>query len=316
MKNYLNIILFLVCVLGRCFSANAANIPTCDDKKVLRWIEDIFYNKWNLPKEKVILQMEFLTENYSQPNERGCEVTVRSKLHPSGVKEMNGYLDTWNKETGASRPPSWLLNFSSESVNKFSFLLKYDLIKKEWYGQYSSPDLNISTSLGSYRTALRGDLQIEIQKAKDRNARDQERIAREQERIAREQERIARIEKEKTEKVAREKQLDIEKQNKLESVRNQLSEDEKHLAPFVADGGKDNFCKQVAPEFPRGARWNGTSGSVEVKFSVKEGIVEDITILSGQEDYHQSVKSALRRYQCRKYSFPVEIKQSFNFKLE
>ena len=136
MKNYFNIILFFVCGLGTCFSADAANIPKCDDKKVLRWVEDIFFEKWWIvPRDKVNLQMEFLSETFSQPNERGCEVTLRSKLSPNGLKEMNGYLETWNRETGNSRPPSWLLNFSSESVIKFNFSLKYDLIKKDWFGQ-------------------------------------------------------------------------------------------------------------------------------------------------------------------------------------
>jgi uncharacterized protein YpbB len=94
MKNYFNIILLLVCVLSTCFSANAANIPTCDDKKVLRWVENIFFEKlWIVPRDKVNFQMEFLTETFSLPNARVCEVTLRSKLSPSAIEEMNGYLD-------------------------------------------------------------------------------------------------------------------------------------------------------------------------------------------------------------------------------
>ena len=169
--------------------ANAANIPKCDDKKVLRWVEDIFFEKWWIvPRDKVNLQMEFLTEDYSLPNERGCEVTLRSKLSPSSLKEMNGYLETWNKETGNSRPPSWLLNFSTESVNKFTFSLKYDLIKKDWFGQYGSPVPNTNTPLGNYRSAMKGELIVAIQREKDRVSREKERIQREEKsRIQREE---------------------------------------------------------------------------------------------------------------------------------
>lgn len=206
MKNYFNIILFLVCGLGACFSADAANIPKCDDKKVLRWVEDIFFEKWWIvPRDKVNLQMEFLTETFSQPNERGCEVTLRSKLSPNGLKEMNGYLETWNRETGNSRPPSWLLNFSSESVNKFTFSLKYDLIKKDWFGQYGSPVPNTNTPLGNYRTALKGELLVAIQREKDRIARDQERIASEQARVSKLQEQAEATERMRRVKIEKEK---------------------------------------------------------------------------------------------------------------
>ena len=190
MKKYLSI-LFLFSVVFICASsaANAAKIPTCDDKKVLRWIENIFFEKWwTVPRDKVSFQMEFLTETFSQPNERGCEVTLRSKLSPSAIKEMNGYLETWNKETENSRPPSWLLNFSSEAVNKINFSLKYDLIKKDWFGQYGSPVPNTNTPLGKYRTALKGELIVAIQREKDRVSREKERIQREEKsRIQREE---------------------------------------------------------------------------------------------------------------------------------
>lgn len=182
--------------------ASAANIPKCDDKKVLRWVEDIFFEKnWIVPRDKVNLQMEFLTETFSQPNERGCEVTLRSKLSPNGLKEMNGYLETWNRETENSRPPSWLLNFSSESVNKFTFSLKYDLIKKDWFGQYGSPVPSTNTPLGNYRTALKGELLVAIQREKDRIASEQARVAKLQEQAeATERMRRVKIEKEKKSK--------------------------------------------------------------------------------------------------------------------
>ena len=204
--------------------ANAANIPKCDDKKVLRWVEDIFFEKWWIvPRDKVNLQMEFLTEDYSLPNERGCEVTLRSKLSPSSLKEMNGYLETWNKETGNSRPPSWLLNFSTESVNKFTFILKYDLIKKDWFGQYDSPVPNTNSPLGKYRAVLKGDLVVAIQKEKDRIAREEERnlekFSREQERLANLQERAAAKEQKRINKIEKE-----EKSKEFTEVTEKFSE--------------------------------------------------------------------------------------------
>jgi hypothetical protein len=202
MKKFFNISLFFMCFLGTCFGANAANIPACDDKKVLRWIENIFFEQlWIVPKEKVNFQMEFLTETFSQPNERGCEVTIRSRLNPSGLKEMNGYLDTWNKETGNSRPPYWLLSFSSESVNKLNFSIKYDLIKKVWFGQYGRPVPLANIPLGRYGTALKGELIVEIQREKDRLAREEERISREQVRVAKLQERAAATERMRIDKI-------------------------------------------------------------------------------------------------------------------
>ena len=186
--------------------ANAANIPKCDDKKVLRWVEDIFFEKWWIvPRDKVNLQMEFLTETFSKPNERGCEVTLRSKLSSSGLKEMNGYLETWNKETGNSRPPSWLLNYSSESVTKLTFLLKYDLIKKDWFGQYSSSSPYGNQALVNYRVAFKGELLVAIQREKDRVAKEQERIFKEQDRAAMLQERAKAAERMKIENIEREK---------------------------------------------------------------------------------------------------------------
>jgi hypothetical protein len=224
MKKYFNICLFFLFFLGICFGANAANIPTCDDKKVLRWVENIFFEKlWIVPRDKVNFQMEFLTETFSQQNERGCEVILRSKLSPSGLKEMNGYLETWNKETGNSRPPSWLLNFSSEAVNKINFSLKYDLIKKDWFGQYSSPVPNTNSPLGNYRAVLKGELVVAIQREKDRIAREEERnsekFSREQERLANLQERAAATEQKRIDKIEKE-----EKSKEFTEVTEKFSE--------------------------------------------------------------------------------------------
>jgi hypothetical protein len=87
MKKYLSI-LFLLSVLFIFASsaASAANIPKCDNKNVLRWVENIFFEKWWIvPRDKVNLQMEFLTETFSQPNERGCEVSVFKWFETDGL---------------------------------------------------------------------------------------------------------------------------------------------------------------------------------------------------------------------------------------
>jgi hypothetical protein len=333
MKKYLSN-LFLFFVLFNCASsgASAANIPTCDDKKVLRWVEDIFYNKWNLPREKVMLQMEFLTETFSQPNERGCEVTVRSKLHPSGVKEMNGYLDSWNKETGASRPPSWLLNVSSESVNKFSFSLKHDLIKKEWYGQYRSPDLNTYTSLGSYRTALKGDLQVEIQKVKDRNARDQEKL----DRIKKQNdEKQAIVNQEEAEKVAwakKDEEIRAALSNRLGDKPICTSQDQlsipsgstltvgnptsvliSEISVLQQDAPKNSTSKKKV--FAQGApNSNLFQLDVVVKALVKDGRINNVTLISGNPQLFRIVEPAMLKYKCASLDFAVDVTQTFNFK--
>jgi hypothetical protein len=172
MKKYLSS-LFLLIVFFICSSsaASAAKIPTCDDKKVLQWVENyLFVDNWKIPRNKIDFQMKSLIETFSNPNERGCRVTVHTKLNSSSLREMNGYLDVWSKETGGKFPPDWLQNFSLEKEQQLSFSLNYDLIKKDWIatnvkGGYSP------THLVSYRTATNLDLMDYIKRLKDSDER-------------------------------------------------------------------------------------------------------------------------------------------------
>lgn len=283
MKKYLNISLFLVYILGTCFGASAANIPACDDKKVLRWVENIFFEElWVVPRDKVNFQMEFLTESFSLPNARVCEVTMRSKLSPSAIEEMNGYLDIWNKETGNSRPPSWLSNFSSESVNKINFSLKYDLIKKDWFGQYGSPVPNTNSPLVKYRIALKGELLVAIQREKDRIAREEERnserFAREQERLANLQERAAATERMRIDKIEKEK-----KSKEFSEVTEKFSECVRnYLESKLSQKG---YIK----------------GVVEFQVEFIDGIYKSAKIIKSAKKFHDHlILSALPKLNCSK----------------
>ena len=171
MKKIINsffIFVFLMCAHSGLL---AANIPTCDDKKVLQWIENhLFVEKWKIPRNKIDFQMKSLIETFSKPNERGCQVTVHTKLNSSSLKEMNGYLDFWNNETGGKYPPQWLQNFSLEKEQQLSFSLNYDLLKKDWIatnvkGGYTPIHLE------SYRTAISRDLTDVIKRMKDSEER-------------------------------------------------------------------------------------------------------------------------------------------------
>ena len=301
MKKYLSIV-FLFYVLFICASsaAIAANIPTCDDKKVLRWVENIFFEKlWIVPRDKVNFQMEFLTETFSQPNERGCQVTLRSKLSPSGLKEMNGYLETWNKETGSSRPPSWLLNFSSESVNKINFSLKYDLIKKDWFGQYGSPVPNANTALFAYRTALKGELLVAIQREKDRIAREEERNS---ERFSREQERLDNLQ---------------ERAAAAERMRKDKIEKEKKSKEFSEVTEEFSNCVQRYLEQKLSQIFNET-GVVEFQIEFIDGIYKSAQITNTPKKmFGQAVSRALPNLNCskaEKVTGTVEMKFSFVLK--
>jgi hypothetical protein len=298
MKKFFNISLFFMCALGTCLGASAANIPRCDDKKVLRWIENIFVEKlWIVPKEKVNFQMEFLTETFSQPNERGCEVTIRTRLTPIGLKEMNGYLDTWNKETGNSRPPYWLLNFSSESINKINFSVKYDLIKKEWFGQYGRPVPLANAPLGYYRTALQGELMVAIQREKDRLAREEERISREQVRVAKLQEREAAMERMRMDKI--EKEI---KSKEFSEVTDKFSECVQR-----------NLGSRI--EYPAASRRSEETGIVEFNIEFVDGIYSGAKIIkTPYKRLGDAVLRALPKLNCsevEKVNGSIGMKFSF-----
>jgi protein TonB len=73
---------------------------------------------------------------------------------------------------------------------------------------------------------------------------------------------------------------------------------------------------QVAPEMPRKALQDGTEGVVKAQILIKNGVVQEVTILSGPRVFHASVKSAIAQYKCVADGPEVLATQEFSFKLE
>ncbi len=73
---------------------------------------------------------------------------------------------------------------------------------------------------------------------------------------------------------------------------------------------------QVAPEMPRKALQDGTEGVVKAQALIKDGIVKDVTILSGPRVFHAAVRNAMLQYKCTHDAGEVLATQEFNFKLE
>jgi periplasmic protein TonB len=73
---------------------------------------------------------------------------------------------------------------------------------------------------------------------------------------------------------------------------------------------------QVAPEMPRRAIQDGTEGVVKAQILIKNGVVQEVTILSGPRVFHAAVKSAIAQYKCVADGPEVLATQEFNFKLE
>lgn len=73
---------------------------------------------------------------------------------------------------------------------------------------------------------------------------------------------------------------------------------------------------QVAPEMPRRALQDGTEGVVKAQILIKNGVVQEVTILSGPRVFHAAVKNAIAQYKCVADGPEVLATQEFNFKLE
>lgn len=73
---------------------------------------------------------------------------------------------------------------------------------------------------------------------------------------------------------------------------------------------------QVAPEMPRKALQDGTEGVVKAQILIKNGVVQEVTILSGPRAFHAAVKNAIQQYKCVADGPEVLATQEFNFKLE
>jgi len=73
---------------------------------------------------------------------------------------------------------------------------------------------------------------------------------------------------------------------------------------------------QVAPEMPRRAVKDGIEGVVKVQILVRNGAVQDVTVVSGPKVFHEAVIAAVKRYKCVADGPEVLTTQEFTFKLD
>jgi protein TonB len=73
---------------------------------------------------------------------------------------------------------------------------------------------------------------------------------------------------------------------------------------------------QVPPEMPRKAIQDGSEGVVKAQALVKNGSVQEVTILSGPRVFHAAVKAAMMQYKCTADATEVVATQEFVFKIE
>lgn len=73
--------------------------------------------------------------------------------------------------------------------------------------------------------------------------------------------------------------------------------------------------QQVRPEMPRKALREGTEGIVKAQAVIRDGVVKEVTILSGPRVYHAPVREAMLQYKCVGDG-EVIATQEFVFKIE
>lgn len=73
---------------------------------------------------------------------------------------------------------------------------------------------------------------------------------------------------------------------------------------------------QVTPEMPRKALQDGTGGVVKAQVLIRNGVVVEVTILSGPKVFHQAVRTAVLQYKCQPNPVDVQTTQEFSFKIE
>ncbi len=72
---------------------------------------------------------------------------------------------------------------------------------------------------------------------------------------------------------------------------------------------------QVKPEMPRRAIEEGLMGTVRARALIQDGMVKEVTILSGPRVFHAAVKAAMFQYKCESRSEAVSAEQSIDFRL-
>jgi protein TonB len=73
---------------------------------------------------------------------------------------------------------------------------------------------------------------------------------------------------------------------------------------------------QVPPEMPRKAIQDGSEGVVRAQALVKNGAVQEVTILSGPRVFHAAVKAAMMQYKCTADATEILATQEFVFRIE
>ena len=73
---------------------------------------------------------------------------------------------------------------------------------------------------------------------------------------------------------------------------------------------------QIAPEMPRRALIDGTQGVVKAQVHIADGVVREVTFLSGPRIFYPAVRTAMLQYKCTRQSSEVVATQDFNFKLQ
>ena len=73
---------------------------------------------------------------------------------------------------------------------------------------------------------------------------------------------------------------------------------------------------QVKPEMPRKALQDGTEGVVKAQALIRNGSVQEVTILSGPRVFHAPVRNAMLQYKCVSDSGDVIATQEFVFKID
>jgi len=73
---------------------------------------------------------------------------------------------------------------------------------------------------------------------------------------------------------------------------------------------------QVPPEMPRKALQDGIEGVVKAQIHIKNGIIQDVTVLSGPRVFHTAVKAAMMQYKCVTNESDVIATQEFKFKVD
>jgi protein TonB len=73
---------------------------------------------------------------------------------------------------------------------------------------------------------------------------------------------------------------------------------------------------QVAPEMPRKALQDGTTGVVKAQIHVKGGAIVSVDILSGPRVFHAAVRAAMQQYKCVSDGADVVATQEFDFKID